>query len=309
MVEAQSDIDPYIKAQIESRQRSAVMKITLLSYRSRYPEGLIIAVEGDDDKIVYSHWIQRIIPDLAYEFFTCGGKRGVRQLRNSLHSDLGNAEKDLIFFVDRDFDDLIGFHSNKMVFMLDRYSVENYLVDPEVLDISLKVAYPGHGEPAVRQAICTLFVRDYLEFLSAATEMNKRIFIARRMRFRIDDVIPDTLSSIATVDLGRVRKCGLPAADVIPFTDEPAAEEVQKLHDEFDILIPADRYRGKFAIKFLRTWLDRLSDEYRNSKMGIFPPPIPDRAKIKHDELSMGSLACRSPIPNGLKDFLISATN
>src|SRR5579863_8331972 len=111
MAEVAAQPDRYVQAQIAARQRSAVIKIAFLNYRSQYPNGLLIAVEGDDDKVVYSFWISRITTDIAYEFFVCGGKRGVRQLRNALHKDLRRADKDVIFFVDRDFDDLIGFES------------------------------------------------------------------------------------------------------------------------------------------------------------------------------------------------------
>lgn len=139
-----SSTDPYIAKQILARRAPAVVKIEFLNFRSLYPSGVILAVEGDDDKVVYSYWISRVRPELAYEFFVCGGKRGVRLLRNSLHADRSGADRCLGFLVDRDFDDLSGFLTEARVFMLDRYSVENYLVEASVVNETIRAAFPGN---------------------------------------------------------------------------------------------------------------------------------------------------------------------
>lgn len=300
--EAVADRDPYIEAQIAARQKPAVIKIRLLNYRSRYPRGLLIAVEGDDDKVVYSYWISRATPKLQYEFFVCGGKRGVRALRNLLLDDLGDAAADLVFMVDRDFDGLDGFRSTDHVFMLDRYSVENYLVERSVVDETIRVAFPGSGDPGTRAGVCDLFEKDFLAFLQIAEELNRRVFIARRLRLHIDDVMPDSLSKVASVQLGNVGPCGVSAEQALPFPSEPAAGIVSRLCGQFAALSPVNRHRGKFSYKFLRHWFDRLGDEYRNPRLGLFPLSDQD-SRIKSDEMRLGALACRSKLPEGFEAF------
>ncbi|HEV2567224.1 DUF4435 domain-containing protein [Sphingomonas sp.] len=302
MIEEGSGQDSYVASQIAARDRQAVAKISFLNFRSRYPSGLIFAVEGDDDKIAYSYWIQRVAPDLAYEFFVCSGKREVKKLRNVLARDLSNANEGVAFLVDRDFDELEGFESIDFVFMLDRYSIENYLVDRQVLDETIKVAFPGSGDRAMREKVCMLFEADYADFLQIASELNRRIFFARRVRVEIDNYIPTSLAKLAAVELGHVQPCNPPAEEAIALPI--LGEATQQLEEEFKQLDPGERYRGKFAYKFFRGWLDRLCDEYRNARHGLFPPPIGQDAKLKHDEMSLGSLASRSPLPEGFAAFL-----
>ena len=265
---------------------------------------MLIVVEGDDDKIVYSYWISRVIPEIAYEFFVCGGKRGVRQLRNTLHEDVRKADTDVVFLVDRDFDDLQRFISTEKVFMLDRYSVENYLVDTFVVELCVKIAFPGNGDPDNRAVICRLFEKDYNDFLSVAFGVNRRLFVARRLDIDVDGEIPTTLTKLANVELGNVIASEHRPEQALPYPLEPAPEHVEPLEQEFARLDPAKRHRGKFAYRFFRTWLERLSDEYRNSKIGLFAVSEQGPGKIKPDEMSLGSLASRSPMPEGLGDFL-----
>lgn len=304
MAEAPETSDPYIQAQIAARKSPAVIKTRFLHLRSRCPGGLLFAVEGDDDKVVYSHWLARTNPELPYEFFVCGGKRGVRQLRNSLFSDKSSSHDDVIFFVDRDFDDLTGFASTSRVFMLDRYSIENYLVCRDVLDSSLKCAYPGDADPIVRNKVCKQFEEDYLSFLLAASDLNKRVFIARKLSLDIDNAIPNSLANIASVELGAIVPSGKSMHELLPLEPEPPVEMISHLDSEFSDMDPKLRHRGKFAFKFLRTWLERLADEYRTSKIGLFELNEPPVAKIKYEELSLGSLASRARLPIGFEEFI-----
>ena len=308
MTEQAANIDPYILSQIAARQRPAVIKTKLLNFRSRYPNGPLFAVEGDDDKVVYSYWISKVSPGLAYEFFVCGGKRGVRQLRNAIHNDRGESGKDVAFIVDRDFDDLSGFESEDSVFMLDRYSIENYLVSRDVVDESIKIAFPGTGDPVARHAICCLFDDDYTAFLAHAAGLNKRVFIARRLRIDIDKEMPDSLTKLAKVKIGDVEGSGVAPEDALPFVTSLSIEELDTLDQEFSALDPARRYRGKFAIKFLRAWLNSLAEEFRNPERGLFPLDEQGKGTVKFDEMSLGSLASRTPPPEGFPDFVAQST-
>jgi len=300
--------DSLLKSMIAARTRPAVLKTKLINLRSSYPQGPIFAVEGDDDKIVYSHWIRRASPNLAYEFFVCGGKRDVRSLKNALSRDLAGLDSDIFFLVDRDFDDLDGFADDKSLFMLDTYSVENYLVREDVLDSCLREAFPCHGEPEIRDGIGAIFKNDYLEFLKISKEINRRIFIARRLKFDIDGLIPSSLTPIAIISLGDIKRSDAKVAETIPFEVEPTEAELQILSGEFDELEPAGRYRGKFAIKFFSTWLSLLAVEFRAPKLGLFGHLAAQAGGTRPAELTIGGFAARSAIPDGFTEFLASAS-
>lgn len=302
-------IDPYIQRQIEARSRPAVIKIRFLTFRSRYPDGLTLVIEGDDDRVVFSHWIRRIDPELGYEFFVAGGKRSIRQLVNSLAQDQNDSRKETLFLVDRDFDDLDGFCDHETVFMLEYYAVENYLVDPAVLESTLKSAYPGHVDPAIRRKICEMFSIDYSSFLNISADLNRRIFVCRRLGAAIDDYIPNSLGPIAQVNIGNVVPSNNRPDEIVPADLDAGEEDLQALHAEFDGLCPETRYRGKFAFKFLRAWTDKLADEFRNPRLGLFPLMDGPRGKVRHDEFGLGPLACRSRLPDGLSEFLKGGSN
>ena len=299
--------DPAILGMIAARSRPAVLKTKLIAFRSSYPNGPILAVEGVDDKVVYSHWIRRLAPQLAFEFFVCDGKRDARSLKNALTRDRGNLHVNVFFFVDRDFDDLEGFSDSEGVFMLDRYSIENYLVDAIVLDACLREAFPCHGEQLIRLEIISLFEHDYSDFLEYARTWNERIFIGRRLGHSIDQKIPKSIAAIATISLGDVKPVDLDPIKEIPLLPKPSLEEEVALKAHFDELNPQTRYRGKFALKFFLEWLSALAREYRTPHLGIFSHLSSSGVKVNHSELSLGGFASRSPLPDGLDKFVLAA--
>ena len=300
---SEEKVDPYVAAQIAAKTHSPVAKVKLLNMRSAYPTGLILAVEGNDDKVVFSHWIARVAPGLEYEFLVCGGKREVRRLKNALHRDLNGLSKDVKLIVDRDFDDLSGFDDISDVLALERYSIENFLAESSVIDLTLRVAFPCDGQPALRSSICAMFAEDYANFLHASRAMNRRIFVGRRLARPIDDLIPRTIDSMAAIALGSVQAIEYDPEEMIPFPDCENEDLLTQLSEEFDALDPAHRYRGKFAIKFLTKWLEQLAREFRDPKLGLFGL-LGGEDRINHQEFALGLLASRSSVPTGLAAFL-----
>lgn len=296
-------VDPYVASTIAAKERPSVVKTKLLNLRSKYPTGMIFAIEGIDDKIVYSKWIGKVSPDLSYEFLVCGGKKQVRNLRNALSRDRNNLENMVKMIVDRDFDDLKDFGTNDRVFMLDRYSIENYVVDPEVVDGVLSVAYPCHGEAEIRQVIVAKFKKDYDDYLRASKDVNLRIFIARKCNVDIDDVVPSGVGDIVEIELDNVARKDHDPEQIIPFDASISDDVHAKLVTEFNNFEPSVRYRGKFAYRFFSKWLDRLASEFRNPKKNLFGNLNVD-ASINHGEISIGGHASKSPIPHGFADFI-----
>ena len=291
-------MNDYIRSQISARQNSAVVKTKLLNLRSEFPVGIVLAVEGDEDKVAYSHWISRIDSRFCYEFLVCGGKPQVRKLKNAICNDLGDLSNDVMFLVDRDFDDLSGFFNADNVLMTERYSIENFIVDEMVLETLVGIAYPCEGRPGLRGNIRSLFRADYERFLEITRDINLQIFIARRLDLEIDDLVPRSLDQIVAIDIGNVSVINHDF-NILNLLDIAIAEcQIVEFTREFETLDPRLRYRGKFALKFLRKWLDKLAEEYRNSRIGLFGL-LPER-RIQHNELTFGAFAARSEFPQNL---------
>lgn len=297
-------IDPYIAMQIAAREQSSVIKIKLLNMRSMYPEGLIIAIEGEDDKSVYARWIDRAAHGLRYEMLTCGGKRPARQLKNSLAADTNDLSDQVKIIVDRDFDDLSGFINADNVFMLERYSFENFLINTEVVERALAIAFPCNGLPQLREQISNIFDVDFQNFLMATRGLNERIYIARRLGINIDGAIPKSLDAVVEIVLEDTKSQDHDPSEILPF-DIDSDVDIDLIKNEFAQLDPTTRYRGKFSWKFFTKWFDRLAHEYRHPQIGTFAA-VPAGGRINHNELTMGAIAGFCPLPEGLGVFLLN---
>lgn len=295
----------YLQHLRSSRNSPAVLKARLIAFRSAEPKVTIVALEGDDDKIVYSQWVARVRPDFVYEPFPCGGKRGVLSLKAVVERDLGNLRQNLYFLIDRDFDDLAGHPSSDAVFLTDRYSIENYLVDRDVLKSLLKNEFHCHERPDIRKIILDLFERDYEAFLKITRMLNFRIYVARRLEIELNSALPTKLNVIANIDLGVITPSDTLPEEVVVYSREPQPMELEALEAEFAKLEPRTRFRGKFALKFFQRWLERLGDEYRAGTRCLFSE-LSGNARPRAAELVLSNFASKSKVPNGFTNFINS---
>lgn len=295
--------ESFLERMKAARNVSAVLKARLLILRSNFPSALVFAFEGDDDKIVYGQWVRRIRPELRYEPFPCGGKEGVRGLKNSVARDLAGLGERIFFFVDRDFDDLQGFVDVSNVFMTETYSVENCLVADEVLKELLRDEFPCHARPDLRKSIVEIFNNDYRAFLTAATEINLRIFYARRIPIKITVSLPTSLRHLAVVRIGNVSRSDSPVDKVVILEREPTADEQAGLSTDFASLAPKSRFRGKFALKFFTEWLGRLADELGTDDLGVFGSD-PLKGGVRRNEFVLSNFATKSGLPADLPAFV-----
>jgi hypothetical protein len=295
--------EEFVERVKSARRGTVVLKTRLVSLRSDLPDTVVLAFEGDDDKIVYGQWIRRVCPQLHYEPFPCGGKREARELKNALGRDLAQLGDNVFFLVDRDYDDLAGFDNIDRVFITDMYAVENYIVDDEVLDNLLRDDFPCHARPDARRLIVEAFRKDYQDFLRHTAAVNERLYIARRSEIRLTKRLPTSLRHLAVVEIGNVTPAGTKPEELVLYEREPTPEEVIEFAKAFKELNPNLRYRGKFAIKFFHEWLKKLSEEYLAGEAGAFGRRMPEGA-IRCAEFVLSNFASKSRLPNGLATFI-----
>jgi hypothetical protein len=295
----------YIEKLKASRKSPAVLKVRLAKIRGARPRSIIFAFEGDTDKAVYFQWVRRIRPDLNYEPFPCDGKSEVFQFQDMLERDKGELQRGVYFFIDRDFDDSRGREIDARTFMTDRYSVENYLVGPWVLEELLKDEFHCHAEPIIRANILETFCRQLAEFLALTREVNYRVFVARRLGLKIGDLSVKT-RRLAKIELTSVSQADDSASDVVVFNREPTREELEKLAAEFETLDPSSRYRGKFNYAFFMKWLQLLASERAHSNSLIFGG-LTER-RINYAGITVGMLASKSLLPEQLGSFIDAVT-
>ncbi len=285
-----------------ARESVATLKYRLVMLRNSSPDVPILAFEGVEDKTVYYIWIQRL-RDLSYEPFPCFGKKKVLEFFKMLLRDMGGLDKGVYFFVDRDFDDLGGLQSDPRIFMTDRYSIENYLVDERVLEEILKNELQCHANTQLRRILVSIFSERYSEFLEVTKELNFRLFAAKANGIKIQNNLPDRVEDIALVTLKKILPPSRPPEELIRLTRELDCEEERVTREKFLCLDPRRRYRGKFSLMFFERWLKYLVEEYARDNSEFFPGLEKD-AKAKQSELTIAGFANKSETPAGLRAFV-----
>jgi len=286
-----------------SRDVAAALKIELLSFRSTNPDSIIFAFEGKEDKTIYSHWIRQFSVDFSYEPFPCQNKHRTLKLKEALERDLNNLERNVYFFVDRDFDDLADDANSSNLFVTDRYSVENYLVSTNVLDQILRNEFHCHGKPKCRESVIELFCTQYNLFLEQTKELNFRIFLASKIKISRTKAISSKIGSIAIVELEGVKPSHTSIFEVVPLEREPTQAEMDRYRPEFEVLVRADRYRGKFCFSFFKRWIELLAHD-RNADNSVLFPDL-EREHLKAPtHINLDSFASKASPPAGLNNFL-----
>jgi len=294
------EIDPEVQKLIEARERPAVLKIALIACRSKLPHTIILAFEGPDDKLAFSQWIARLRPEFVYEPFTCKGKRQVLQLADTVMQDKMGLEDGVYFFVDRDFDDLLGFEPTNRLFMTQEYSIENSVVHRDTLENLLKNDFHCEASPEVREAIVELFDKDYADFIEATRALNRRLFLAKKLS--LDVRTSQKIKDIAKVELDAVAPSDTPITSAIELAREPTCKEAEEHAVAFSALDPQTRYRGKWAFQFFLKWLECLQLARKNGLSHFRNTDLTQ--SVNTSAITIQTLASKSNFPQGLAEFI-----
>lgn len=297
-------IDTVKENLILARNKSAVHKQKFLIFASSINiNSKIFAFEGVNDKRAYYQWIKNINPKITYEQYECGCKNNVLSLFDSIKKDKTGLKNRTYFFIDKDFDSLNGRAPNEYIFVTDKYSIENYLVSPEILDDLLKVDFHCNGCTKTREVIFEIFEKSFKQFLKSSEEINFRIYVSKKLGINRTDHVNEKIEKFCLIHLDKTDQVKHNPALLIPLEFEPATDNLEELRSNFNNLEPKNDYRGKFILKFFINWLkllriDRVSDQPR------FFTNIP-KSKFKvSGEISFESLLPKSIAPSGLNEFI-----
>lgn len=109
--------------------------------------------EDQDQENLYEEIIKKLFPELKYSrVFPLHGKKSV--LAHASQSKTDHSIKNPIYIVDKDFDDLLGtIIQDDRIFYLDRYCIENYLLDESSLLNIIIETYPKSKRSEVQKNI------------------------------------------------------------------------------------------------------------------------------------------------------------
>ncbi|WP_099367466.1 DUF4435 domain-containing protein [Sphingobacterium sp. 1.A.4] len=118
----------------ESINRPESSYIKFLTQYSRNNQIRFCFVEGHEDILFYSQFLEKYFNEENLKFINCNGKKNVLDNYNALNWSFYD-KKRVLFFIDKDFDEYIlakrTIDSN--IYITDHYSIENYLTDENVL--------------------------------------------------------------------------------------------------------------------------------------------------------------------------------
>ena len=293
-----------------SREEPSVILIKYNQRRSTLSEDLFLAVEGGEDVIFYEAVVSRVIGEEApdHHFFVCDGKDRVLELFDILKDNLEISSKNVLFFVDNDFDGYKGRAPHDRLYVTNAYSIENYLSSKSTLDRLLKAELKCHGDTdnSNIEAAFAAFDEFFSSYQNNLYNLNKCIFISRTTSaFSIN-----TQSSIQEKVKISARGMTCEVVDATSCVDfleiNIPPEEVEALlaqkYAAFDALNPLLHWRGKYVFHVFIRFLKVLTEDRGKKKnREVFV----SRANVNFhpDEGAIRLLASIMEIPSCMRDF------
>jgi len=118
----------------ESINRPESSYIKFLTQYSSNNQIKFCFVEGHEDILFYSQFLEKYITEENLKFINCNGKKNVINNYEALNWDFYD-KKRALFFIDKDFDEytMTKKTMDTNIYITDHYSIENYLTDENVL--------------------------------------------------------------------------------------------------------------------------------------------------------------------------------
>ena len=263
--EMSDDHAPDLLAKLRAARESPHELLTaLMKLRARAQSNPILAVEGSDDVTFYDAVIRRKRADSEVHFLVCDGKSRALRLRQILSRNLEPELSGTKFAFDHDFDGLRGQKPGDDVYVTPVYSIENLLVNRDVLKAILNAEFRCSRDVTGEEleGVLELFEHRISELCSIMKMPNEILHYARRKGLKLNS-IDNNLKKYARVRLDDISSVASPdeVSKLIGFDTPPDAEDVSKMKDEFDKLEPLAQWRGKFFYEFLRIFLSLLKED------------------------------------------------
>jgi Protein of unknown function (DUF4435) len=156
-------------------------------------------VEGDPDRAFYRSHVQTYVASVSDLYiYNCEGKAEVYSTFRKVVDRYPSCRR-VLFFVDKDVDELVGklWPSDPRIFVTDWYSIENYLVQKEVLRRYLADYVKIRRVEVTPELLTQEFDRQLKVFYRIVTPVMAWIIVMRRAGHRV---------VLADVDMGEVCK-------------------------------------------------------------------------------------------------------
>ena len=251
--------------------------------RSKCPGAIVLVMEGSDDPIFYKTCSRSIRPALQWDSLVCNGKDKVLALRVMLKRNTDADASRTYYAVDKDFDHLKGHKPGPDLYCTPSYSIENLLVNSEVLHELLEDEYKCSSGSQEVQDLRGLFEARLNEFNDAMRLANKALhycrvhdLAARSVEKKIKKYVEISLDSVTAKydDSDLTKLLGVPEGTDLDSSDRTTTA--------FLALVPLNDWRGKFLFSFFIELLALL----REDRCSASPNKFAERRKVSFNPRS-----------------------
>lgn len=222
--------------------------------------------EGNDDASFYLNFIQRFIKESdGLEVYKCGTKKAVYDTYD-LVMQRAKSDAKVLFFVDKDFSDILNeqWLEASNIFVTEHYSIENYLVDEQVL---VRVWHDLLHSPFDREELGTIiqlfndklaefhiFMLPITAFILASKQSGNRPNLGNikvSQLCTIDDDYRLSCKSLGDSFSMLTVRCGVVTQNEFQADGHPIVTALNAIE-------PKKYIRGKFELEFFVAFVNRL---------------------------------------------------
>ncbi|QWP75787.1 DUF4435 domain-containing protein [Lysobacter sp. K5869] len=256
--------------------------------------------------IIYDIWLRRISADLHWESLVAKGKANVLEFREMLLRDKTGLHACTYFIVDHDYDGLRDAEYGSDIYVAPFYSVENLLVNSQVLESLLRTDLNFILDPEQKRRLVAQYERVLNDFTNLVLPACYVLYGAVGQSVGNVNISDGALSAI-DISLNGVVVRDAQRLDSLVKTDRPVSDDaIEKARNFFGSILAQNWVRGKFVYIFFKIWVHLVYADIRSNQSTLVGGAVADLA-FSPASLDFRSLAARSPLPVGLEDFVMSS--
>lgn len=274
--------------------------------------------EGKEDRSYYSFRTKMIYSNEDYFDYVCNGKGNLFKLFKLINNHQIYSNSNIGYFTDSDFDGKV---LPKRIYTTPFYSIENFYVVDKAFENILTNEFN-----ISRSCICfkeanELYKKLKEQFHNHIIILNS--WLACQNDYRIENNIStklnienslkkilggDDFNKVVNSDFSKINFPNqlLNQTDIeLIFNDAPKIEKskFEAKYNQFKALKGDEKFRGKFELKFLVSFLNRFKDEIGKTKNSIFSKRYSTSLRFEY-VTSVSQLTNNAITPNCLIDYI-----
>lgn len=296
----------------DAAKSSSASHISILQQYKKKEKSIHLFFEGKDDPSFYTNYIEnRIEKDCKVFFYNCKNKKGVYENYKKL--DWRTYKKyRVLFFVDKDHDDLlrIKLPVDNNIFVTKYYSIENYLVNNQILRRILRELIGITDENSIRRIVRS-FEKELLKYSNKMIIVTSWILLHRKLKTNpnLNNINISHLFKFEGLEIKRIKKPQSKSTkkylDSKTKVNTPAKSwpRIKDILNKIKIIPEYKTHlRGKFEMWFMIVFIDNLLEKLNEGKQkGQTKLKLKVPLSISN---SVAILGTRLKIPEELKSFL-----